>query len=329
MKFTNNIDPEKIITEDQLKNYAAPLSETEEKKCKNAIKMIRDAMKLIGYTDGGKDIRIYEANTYAYALDLRSNTGKNITILIQGSYANNTNVKTKSDVDIATILESTFIPEFRSEITSKDYNFTDGTFTAKELKDEVEIALNKKFNNEGVERKDKSIKVHGNSYRVDSDVVPAYRFRDYRDDYDILVDNYVGGIEIRPDSGGKIINYPEQHIKNGKVKNIQTNYYFKKHVRILKKMKYIMQDLNYSSANNVSSFGLESLFWNIPNEVFMRYTILRFTFDELLTFLDSNLHLLYNYKEANGVKLLFPTLTELENYKRFIKDLNELYEYDI
>ena len=50
---------------------ASPISQSEEEKCKNAIKMIRDAMKELNYTDDGKDIRSYVADTYSYALDLR------------------------------------------------------------------------------------------------------------------------------------------------------------------------------------------------------------------------------------------------------------------
>lgn len=317
------------FTESQLHNYAAPLSDTEEQKCKNAINMVRDAMKLIGYSDDNREIKKYEADTYSFMLELRDNSGKNITLLVQGSYANNTNVRTESDVDVAVILESTFIPTYREGVSSKDYYFSDGTFTVKELKDEVEHALKVKFNNDDVDRKDKSIKVHGNTYRVDSDVVPAYRFRDYSHDFNYDPSNYVGGIEIRPDSGGIILNYPEQHIRNGKKKNNRTNYYFKKHVRIIKKMKYILIDNGYSIADNVSSFGLESLLWNIPDDVFMKYTIYRYTFDEILTYIINNFHNLNNYKEANGIKPLFTTQGELSNYKKFVTELNEFYEYDI
>ena len=77
----------------------------------------------------------------------------------------------------------------------------------------MENALNQHFGYHGVERHAKSIKVPGNTYRVDADVVPAYRYRDYSNDWNNNPENYVGGIEIRPDSGGRIINYPEQHIR--------------------------------------------------------------------------------------------------------------------
>ena len=39
------------FTEEQLKGYAAPLSETENQMCLNAIAMVRDALKGLGLTD--------------------------------------------------------------------------------------------------------------------------------------------------------------------------------------------------------------------------------------------------------------------------------------
>lgn len=80
------------FTEEQLKNYASPISQTEEERCKNALRMVRDAMKLIGYSDDNKEIRLYESDTYAYSLELRSNNNKELTLLVQGSYANNTEI---------------------------------------------------------------------------------------------------------------------------------------------------------------------------------------------------------------------------------------------
>lgn len=318
------------FTEKQLQTYAAPLSESEEERCKNAIRMIRDAMKLIGYSDNDKEIYTYEGEKPAYALELNaSTTGRKVFLLVQGSYANNTNIRTQSDVDVAVILESTFIPEYRPNVKAENYGFSDGTFTVKQLKDEVESALKTKFNNDGVERNDKSIKIHGNSYRVDSDVVPAYRYRDYRGDYSFNASNYTGGIEIRPDSGGKIVNFPEQHIKNGKRKNLETSHKYKKHVRIMKKMKSIMKESGFTIPLSISSFGLESLLWNVPNIVYEKYTFLRFTFHELLKYIKSDFDNLSNYKEANGIKPLFTSTTQIDDYKSFINSLLEFYQYDI
>lgn len=69
-------------TEQQISKMAAPISKTEDEKCKNAIRMVRDAMKRLNYTDDGKEIRTYAEDSYAYALDLRQMySDKKITIL--------------------------------------------------------------------------------------------------------------------------------------------------------------------------------------------------------------------------------------------------------
>lgn len=318
-------------TENQISKMASSISQSEDEKCKNAIRMVRDAMKKLNYTDDGKDIRSYVAESYSYALDLRQQlTGEKITLLVQGSYANKTNIPTESDVDVAVILESTFIPQYRTGIVESKYGFTDGTFSVLELKDEVEKALKTHFGYQGVERHDKSIKVVGNTYRVDADVVPAYRYRDYSKDYNYDVENYVGGIEIRPDSGGRIINFPEQHIKMGIAKNKETKYNFKKCVRIIKNMREDMENSGYKISSKISSFGLESLLWNVDIAAYTRYSsVLKYTFDEVISFLKSDFSNYSSYKEVNGIKQLFPDNTTQIDYQDFITDLHNYYEYDI
>ena len=252
-------------TEKHLEAMASPISKSEEEKCKNALKMVRDAMKLLDYTDGGNEIRRLADETFSFALNMhQKNTNKKITLLVQGSYANKTNISSESDVDVAVILESTFFPLYRPGVNGNDYGFIPGSFTVKELKNEVEIALRKHFKNQGVERHDKCIKVRGNTYRVDADVVPAYRYRDYSNDWSYKEDNYIGGIVICPDRGGQIINYPEQHIQNGKTKNKNSNYKFKKCVRIAKNMRKEMEENGCKLSDKISSFGIESLLWNVP-----------------------------------------------------------------
>lgn len=321
------------FTEDQLKQYAAPLSETENQKCLNAISMVRDAIKGLGFTDDNKTIsKLYE-DTYAYALEMRSIEGyRKVKLFVQGSYANNTNVRTQSDVDIAVVQEEIFRTEYRAltnthKQSDADYGFTP-VADAKSFKDEVQECLENKFGDD-VERKNKSIKVYGNTYRKDADTVPCQRYRDYRNDYRKDVNNFIGGIVITPDSGSRIINYPEQHIANGRIKNNNTNYFYKKMVRIIKKMRYLMSDYGYSSADNVSSFGIESLLWNLPDSVFTEYSIYRYEFGEIVDFLYANKSQIYSYKEANGIKVLCETTSAENNYKSFIDSLKRFYEYDI
>ena len=97
------------FTEKQIIKMASTISQSEDEKCKNAIRMVSDALKKINYTDDGAEIRSYATESYSYTLDLRHRfTDNKITLLVQGSYANKTNISSESDVDVAVILESTF-----------------------------------------------------------------------------------------------------------------------------------------------------------------------------------------------------------------------------
>lgn len=316
------------FTEKQLKLYATPLSESENQKCINAIEMVRDALKPLGFTDDGRPISLLYEDTLAYAIEMRSTYGsRKIKLFIQGSYANNTNVRAQSDVDIAIVQEEIFQTVYRKGVFDSNYNFSTAKPAEKSFKDEVEECLKNKFGKD-VERKNKSIKVHGNTYRKDADTVPCRRYRDYRQDFYYDENNYIKGIVIIADNGNKIINYPEQHIANGKTKNTETNHYYKKMVRIIKKIRYIMDDHSYSSAKEVSSFGLESLLWNLPNEIFTKHFTYRHTFDNIVNYIYNNKSLLFTYKEANGIKPLCPCPSDISKMSNFIDDLKRFYEYD-
>ncbi len=314
-----------IYKENDLVKYAAPIGKTEKEKCKRAIEMIRDALS--NYTADASGILPFEnSDSYYLGMYNRYTPNERIKILVQGSYANNTNIKEDSDVDVAVILEDPFWSEYRPGVSASMYGFTNSNRTLKSFKNEVEKDLRDKFRT-GVKRGDKSIKVNGNTYRVDADVVPCGRFRDYRSDFSFSQNNYRGGIQLEPDSGGVIINYPEQHIRNGISKNLETNFTFKKMVRILKHIRGDMEPI-YPSAKKVGSFQLESLIWNVPNDIFKKYSsILRYTFDELLSYLYKNKAQFSGFKEANGIKLLFPNKEILDLYNIFITNLKEYYSY--
>ena len=81
------------FTEQQIVNMASPISQTEEEKCKNAIRMVRDAMKELNYSDNGQEIRSVFSETYSFSLEMSNqDTDVRIKLLVQGSYANKTNI---------------------------------------------------------------------------------------------------------------------------------------------------------------------------------------------------------------------------------------------
>lgn len=317
------------FTEFELKEYSKPLSETEEKHCENAIRMVMNALKEIGFNEKENLTRRF-INTPTFEARMNNySKGYEIKIFLQGSYANNTNVRGHSDVDIAVVQEEIFRTKYRVGQSGLDYGFTKASTKKEEFKDVVERALKEKFGKD-VERKNKSIKIHGNTYRKDADSVPSLRYRDYTRDYIKKSENFIGGIIIKADDGTEIINYPEQHIKNGIEKNKSTNLYFKKMVRIAKELRYQMEEYGYYYAKKASSFGVECLLYNVPNEVFMKYESYGFIFDEIVKYLFENKENLINFWEVNNIKRLCTDSTErLTIYKGFIDELRRFYEYEI
>ena len=327
-----------IFTESMLESYSQPLSDTEDRQCRNAIRMVADALAALGFTADNSAITPLYPDTFAYSLQLhRSLDSRKIKLFVQGSYANNTNVRTGSDVDVAVIQEEVFHPEYRDNPllpqSGSDYGFTNAPVAAKSFKDEVQEALEDKFNS-NVERKNKSIKIHGNSYRKDADTFPCCRYRDYRQDFKCDKSNYVGGVVIYPDNGGMIINYPEQHIANGQKKNVETNHHYKKMVRIMKKMRYLMEGSGNSiyryAAEDVSSFMLESLLWNVEESWYTEKCgsfKKVFAFQMLISTLQKRKGCFRSYKEANGIKPLCSSDKDCEHLCVFLDRLVSFYEF--
>src|SRR5438067_1166244 len=68
---------------------------------------------------------------------------KPIEVFVQGSYANRTNVREDSDVDVCVLYTGAFFPDFAlSEgLTTEALGYGDGTYPYSEFKDDVETAL--------------------------------------------------------------------------------------------------------------------------------------------------------------------------------------------
>jgi hypothetical protein len=237
--------------------WTKPSSDTEAAKQANAERMIRDAIK------SHEPLK-----------------NRDIRIISQGSYRNNTNVKAESDVDICVCCMDPFFYNY----TFADYSLTESNvvaagYTYAEFKDDVEAALVKKFGRTSVRRGQKAFDVHPNTYRVDADVVAAFAHRRYQKKfYNILTQGYAfpftqpEGTQFFADGSGiAIVNWPEQHYTNGVAKNKATAYRFKSVVRALKNLKYEMEtsgsDAQRKAAKEAPSYLIECLMYNVPTFV--------------------------------------------------------------
>ena len=81
-------------TKEQIIEYSKPISETEEKQCINVINMVKDALKSYGFSIT-TELKKYDADCLAYYYEFRDSSYSTITVIIQGSYGNNTNIKRK------------------------------------------------------------------------------------------------------------------------------------------------------------------------------------------------------------------------------------------
>jgi hypothetical protein len=226
--------------EEKFKRWAAPPGKTEEEKCSNAEKAIKNAIK---------------------ASDKLNR--RNIKIFTQGSYQNNTNVRADSDVDIGIICYSTFYSDLPDGYTREDFGIVPATYHYDQFKNEVGEALTAYFGRSAVSRGNKAFDVHETSYHVEADVAAFFEHRRYATD-----GTYLSGAQLLPDNGGEIVNWPEQHYENGVNKNKATGRSYKSVVRIIKSICNEMSGQNIQEAKNVCGFLIECLAWNVPDSRF-------------------------------------------------------------
>ncbi len=230
-------------SEQQLTNWTKPPSDTEQTKLENSERMVREAIS--------SDEKLKTKTTETFG---------------QGSYANNTNVRLNSDIDINVRYSDGFYYDLPKDKTKEDFRITPATYSYAEYKDDVENALVNKFGRSEVIRNDKCITVKENSYRVETDVVPTWDYRRYSEN-----GTYVLGTKFKTDKGIWIGNFPKQHIANGISKNNNTSRRFKRLTRLHRKLRYKMIDDGENVSDNITSFLLECLVWNVPNRIMNDY----------------------------------------------------------
>jgi len=241
--------------EQTFRKWTKPSSDTECQKQENAQRMISAA------------IREHEPFRQ-----------REIKIIPQGSYRNNTNVRQESDVDICVCSMDPFFDDY----AGADYSRTETgviptTYSYPEFKNDVQASLEKKFGKGGVKRGDKAFDVHANAYRVDADVVAAFAYRFYLKTTYTSYNNIPHpqrthivpeGTKFYSDSGKEIINWPEQHYTLGVAKNQRTGSRFKYVVRALKNLQIEMEELNITTAKGIPSYLIECIVYNVPDSLF-------------------------------------------------------------
>lgn len=230
--------------EDQFKTWAQGPSKTEEEKCARAELAVRKSIQ--------SDATLSK---------------KNVKVFVQGSYANRTNIRAESDVDVCVCCEDVFFAEYSPGTNKETFGNSDSNYTYSQFKNDVENALVNHLGRSAVTRGNKAFDIHENTYRIDADAVPTFEHRRYFLGSDGKY--YIHyGVELRPDAGGRIINWPQQNYDNGVAKRARTQLRFKKIVRILKNLRNAMQEDDVVQAKDIASFLIECLVWNASDSLF-------------------------------------------------------------
>ncbi|TXH34429.1 MAG: nucleotidyltransferase [Rhodospirillaceae bacterium] len=199
------------------------------------------------------------------------------TIIPQGSYRNNTNVRLESDVDFCVRLNSAFFFEGPPNFTLQHAGLYPLAFSFGDFKQAIASALIAEYGNMAVDVGEKAIHLNKDDMgRVSADVVPAFTFHRYSTANTVLGPPRIecSGIAFELPISRRIINFPEQHYANGCAKNDRTHRRFKRVVRILKRLRNHMLDNTgvpppvRDAASRARSFLIESLVFNCPDAVF-------------------------------------------------------------
>lgn len=238
------------LSEGNFVSWSEGPGQTEADRCSNAETAVRKAIK---------------ASEQLSALD--------VSVFAQGSYNARTNVRQNSDVDICVRYNSTFFTYYPDGMSRETVGNLPGTMAFADFKGMVHEALEDYFGMAGVTPGNKAFDVHANTHRIDADVVPTFEYRRYTGKrYTDGSYHYLSGVAFDPDSGGRIINWPEQTYSNGVKRNAATGRKYKRSIRVLKRLRDRMQDDGIAISKKVPSFLIECLVWNADVDAFGKGT---------------------------------------------------------
>jgi hypothetical protein len=211
--------------------------------------------------------RALEAATAPY-------TDRNFKPILQGSYGNDTNIHTESDVDVVIRYDGAFFRDLSrlppDQLVAYNAHFADGdaTYRYSDFKSHVQTALTTAFGAPAVRPGTKAIKIAANNSRRNADVVVAYEYRRYYKFISAWDEHHENGIGFLTSDGTLIGNFPNQHCENLTAKHQTTNNRFKPTIRMFKNMRSKLVEDGILAPGIAPSYYIEGLLHNVPNPNF-------------------------------------------------------------
>jgi len=198
--------------------------------------------------------------------------GHRFEVFLQGSYGNDTNIYTESDVDIVICLTEAFDSDISSlspsDKTAYEADHSPATYGFTNFKADVVAWLQQRYGNE-VRSGKKAIFVPGNNSQRDADVVTCIEHRHYLSYQSSWNSQYYSGICFWKTDWTKIVNFPKQHRDNLATKHQGTSSRFKANVRVLKNMRKAMVNRGFLADGVAPSYFLEGMLYNVPTNYFV------------------------------------------------------------
>lgn len=198
--------------------------------------------------------------------------GRNVNVFLQGSYGNDTNIYTESDVDIVICYTDAFYHD--TNLLSAEQNtlfksLLGGTLTYTHIsfKADVQAALVAAFG-ASVQPPKKAIKINAKGNRRSADVVVAFEHRSYYEFNGRFDQNFFRGISFVAADNNRIDNFPLYHSSNLTQKHQDTGNKFKRAIRIFKNMRSKAIERKFLDEGDAPSYFVEGLLYNVPNEKF-------------------------------------------------------------
>ena len=235
-------------------------------------------------------------------------------IYAKGSYANQTNVRMDSDVDIVVESHHSYYDDFltpqmkQAATPDPSWSAYEGPWVPATWRTEVGTALKNYFGTDEVDTSGEVAIVvkEKEGSRPSTDVVPAFKFIRY-DSADRS--RKVEGSQVFKRTAGALINYPAQQLTNGNDKNgrWRTNGRYKQFARALKNGENALVDAGLMKAK--PSYFMECLAYNVPDTDLTRGTEtsawFRWALATVHNLLQPEEYDSEGWVEPNGLKYLF------------------------
>ncbi len=216
------------------------------------------------------------SNTYKTIKDTLEAPGtpyseKGYEVFLQGSYGNDTNIFSESDVDIVIKLNDCFLSDLENlsdaEKTAWTQSHNDAEYTHRDFKKDVLQVLKDKFDG-SVTVGDKAIAIAANGNRRKADVITAIQYRRYYKFNSFADQSFTSGICFHNGNADLIANYPRLHLENLTKAHQASASWLKPMVRIMKNLRGKLVADGLLEAGIAPSYFIEGLMYNVPSDKF-------------------------------------------------------------